>query len=179
MEGVRRDEELKVGRLLTGSAFLIFALSLAPGLFGARLGELEAYIPQPMESASVSASSEGKLQWRKNDLEGALQQAKAENKRVLVAFTGYACTNCHWMKANLFTQAEVAAVMKEFVLVELYTDGTDAASEANQKKQNELFQSVAIPFYAVMDGEGQVKGSLAGLTKEPGRFIQFLKDGQA
>ena len=52
---------------------------------------------------------------------------------VFVNFTGYACTNCHWMKANMFTRPEIADAMNNFVLVELYTDGTDAASEANQK----------------------------------------------
>ena len=69
----------------------------------------------------------------KNDLQGALARAKSENKRVFVAFTGYACTNCHWMKANMFTRPEMAEAMSQFVLVELYTDGTDAASDTNQK----------------------------------------------
>ena len=41
----------------------------------------------------------------KNDLEGALAEARARNKLVLVNFTGYSCTNCHWMKANMFHAA--------------------------------------------------------------------------
>jgi len=28
-----------------GMAFLVFALSLAPGMFGAKLGALDAYVP--------------------------------------------------------------------------------------------------------------------------------------
>ena len=69
----------------------------------------------------------------KNQYRGALDRARREGKLVLVNFTGYACTNCHWMKANMFTRPEIAAAMKDFVLVDLYTDGNDAASEANQE----------------------------------------------
>ena len=50
---------------------------------------------------------------------------------MLVDFTGYACTNCHWMKANMFTRPEIESEMEKFVLVELYADGDDATSEAN------------------------------------------------
>ena len=35
LEGIRADEEVSLPRLLTASAFLIFALSLVPGMFGA------------------------------------------------------------------------------------------------------------------------------------------------
>lgn len=177
MEGIRRDEEVKPGRLLMGILLLGFSISLLPGMFGSRLGELEAYIPAPSE---VSASPAGGVaergaKWMKNDFAGAIAQAKAENKRVLVAFTGYACTNCHWMKANMFTRPEIAETMRDFVLVELYTDGTDAASEQNQQRQDKLFQTVAIPYYAIFDADEKVTGSLAGLTKDPQEFLKFLK----
>jgi thiol:disulfide interchange protein DsbD len=45
MEGIKPDEHVGTGRALTASAFLIFALSLVPGMFGGRLGELDAYVP--------------------------------------------------------------------------------------------------------------------------------------
>ena len=66
------------------------------------------------------------LVWMKNQYREALARARAEGKLVFVNFTGYACANCHWMKANMFTRPEIAAAMKNFVLVELYADGTDA-----------------------------------------------------
>ena len=88
----------------------------------------------------------GELAWVENDLTAAFAKAKAEGKTVLVDFTGYACTNCHWMKANMFTKPEIAGVMKNMVLVDLYTDGTDAASQANQKLEEEKFQTIADSF---------------------------------
>ncbi|MCU1262103.1 MAG: Redoxin domain protein, partial [Bryobacterales bacterium] len=45
LEGVGKDEPLSLGRLLTGMAFVIFAITLAPGMFGGKLGELDAYVP--------------------------------------------------------------------------------------------------------------------------------------
>jgi thiol:disulfide interchange protein DsbD len=101
--------------------------------------------------------------------------ARQENKLVLVAFTGYACTNCHWMKANMFTRPEVAAAMKDLVLVELYTDGTDNVSERNQAFQEKRFSTIAIPYYALMDANERVVATFAGLTRNTSEFLSFLK----
>jgi thiol:disulfide interchange protein DsbD len=179
MEGIRHDETVGVGRMLGGAAFLIFAISLIPGMFGAPLGELDSYVPLAHEGSGIggSASSQQRagLTWMKNDLDGAIAKAKAENKRVLVAFTGYACTNCHWMKANMFTRPEVAEILSNFVLVELYTDGTDAASEANQKLQEAKFQTVAIPYYTIFDADQRVVATFAGLTRNSSDYLAFLR----
>ena len=35
-----------LGRLLTGMVFLVFAISLVPGMFGGKLGEFDAYVPR-------------------------------------------------------------------------------------------------------------------------------------
>ena len=179
LEGIKKDEQLGVGRLMVATLLLGFALGLVPGMFGARLGEIEAFIPAPAEGASAvsGGGSAASGKWIKNDLRTALATAKAENKRVLVSFTGYACTNCKWMKANLFTRPAVAGELARFVLVELYTDGTDAASEANQKLQEKLFRTVAIPYYAIFDGEEKVLATFAGLTKEEQAFLKFLAAG--
>lgn len=170
LEGIKPDDKLGVGRLLTAALLLVFSVSLIPGLSGGKLGELEAYVP---------AAAGAKSDWIKNDLDAALIAAKAENKLVLVNFTGYACTNCHWMKANMFPRPEIAAAMKDLVLVELYTDGTDPESEKNQELQNGMFQTVAIPFYAVLTPDRKVVASFAGLTKNEQQFLAFLRSGRA
>ncbi len=45
LEGIEADERLGAVRALIAAAFLIFALSLVPGMFGGRLGELDAWVP--------------------------------------------------------------------------------------------------------------------------------------
>jgi thiol:disulfide interchange protein DsbD len=174
MEGVKPEDRVGVGRLLVASAFLIFSVSLLPGLFGAPLGPLEAYVPPPGNSAVFGARAESQV-WLKDQYKEALAQAKQQNKLVLATFTGYACTNCHWMKANMFPRPEIASAVKDMILVELYTDGTDEASRENQQLQDRLFQTVAIPYYALMDGDGRVIASFPGLTRNPEEFLAFLK----
>ena len=176
LEGVEPGEHLGIGRLLTASAFLIFAFSLLPGMFGAPLGQLDAYVPAADVGAGGQASPDGQA-WMKNQLPQALDQAKKENKRVLVAFTGYACTNCHWMKANMWPRPEIADSMKNLVLVELYTDGTDKASEENQKFEDQKFQTVAIPYYAILDANGRVIAKLAGRSTDVKQVLEFVKSG--
>jgi thiol:disulfide interchange protein DsbD len=69
----------------------------------------------------------------------------------------------------------VAEAMSNFVLVELYTDGTDTASDANQQLQESQFQTVAIPFYAVFDADQRVVSKFAGLTRNAPDFLAFLR----
>ncbi len=167
LPGISAGQELGVSRLLIGMFLVVGALTLIPGMMGARLGEVEAYIPPPAGS--------GDLQWVENDLDGAFAQAKAGSKYVLVNFTGYACTNCHWMKANMFTKPEISGVMKNMVLVDLYTDGTDAASVANQKLEQEQFKTVAIPFYVLYDPNRNVVATFPkGLTRDSSEYLAFL-----
>ncbi|MGD0776715.1 MAG: cytochrome c biogenesis protein CcdA [Candidatus Solibacter sp.] len=175
LEGIKPDEHMGLGRLLSGIAFLIFAISLLPGMFGGKLGDLDAYVPLGTQSAGIGGSGgESALVWMKNQYREALDRARREGKLVLVDFTGYACTNCHWMKANMFTRPEIAAAMKNFVLVELYTDGTDAESEANQKVQLAKFHTVAIPYYAIVDADEKVLATFPGSTGDAAEYLAFL-----
>jgi thiol:disulfide interchange protein len=173
LEGIKRDDPLGVGRLLIAAAFLIFSVSLLPGMFGGSLGPVEAYVPQAALGPAGRAGMESQV-WLKNQYRESIERAKQENKRVLVTFTGYACTNCHWMKANMFPRPEIAAAVKDMILVELYTDGDDPQSRENQDLQEKTFSTVAIPYYALMDGDGKVLASFPGLTRNPQEFLAFL-----
>jgi thiol:disulfide interchange protein DsbD len=174
LEGIEPGDALGIGRLLTASAILIFAFSLLPGMFGVPLGELDAFIPVATSSPG-RASAEAGQTWMKNQYREALDQARQQNKLVLVSFTGYACTNCHWMKANMWPRPEIAEAMKDLVLVELYTDGTDKASEENQKLEDQRFQTVAIPYYAILDPDGKVLATLPGRSTNAQEVLAFVK----
>jgi thiol:disulfide interchange protein len=174
LEGVKADQTLGVARTLVGAAFLVLAVSLWPGMTCGKLGDLEAYIPACAEGSGGGGAAAMGPKWIKNDYQQALRLAREQNKLVFVNFTGYACTNCHWMKANMFPRPEVAAALDGYILVELYTDGTDAASEANQKLQEGKFNTVAIPHYAILDASENVLGNFVGLTKKQDEFIAFI-----
>ena len=175
--GDDESESVGAGRLGVGALFLVTAVSLIPGMFGGRLGEIEAYIPSPEYSGFQGSAFGGKPEaerWIKNDYEGALEIARQNGKNVLVSFTGYTCTNCHWMKANMFTRSEIAGELGNLVLVELYTDGADEASQANQALQLERFETVAIPYYAIIEPDGTVIAEFPGRTRDVEEFRGFL-----
>jgi thiol:disulfide interchange protein len=174
------DAPVGVGRLAAGALFLVFAVSLIPGMFGGRLGEIDAYVPSPGPSSVLAGAAAGggrpeAGQWIKDDFEGALALARESGKPLFVNFTGYSCTNCKWMKANMFTRPEVARVLDGMILVELYTDGVDDASEANQRLQLERYRTVAIPYYAIVSGDGETLAEFPGRTRDTNEFLAFLE----
>jgi thiol:disulfide interchange protein DsbD len=178
MEGIKKDERVGVARALIAALFLVFSISLVPGLFGARLGDLDAFIPETsggIFSQTGAQPGTASTNYFKNQLDAALTAARSQNKLVLVNFTGYACTNCHWMKANMFPRPEIQTALKDLVIVDLYTDGTDAESDKNQKFEDEKFGTVAIPFYAIITPDKRVIATFPQLTRNPREFLAFLE----
>jgi len=177
LEGIQPEDHLGVGRVLIAALFLMFSISLLPGLFGASLGNVEAFIPVQAKGVALlgGAVESAAPVWMKNQYKEALAKARAENKLVFINFTGYACTNCHWMKANMFPRPEINELLKDFVLVDLYTDGTDAPSEQNQQLEEKRFGTVAIPFYAIVDPDERTVATFPGLTRNASLFVTFLK----
>jgi thiol:disulfide interchange protein DsbD len=114
------------------------------------------------------------LHWILNDHATALAQATTSNRLVFIDFTGYTCTNCRWMEANMFARADVSKAMSRFVLSRLYTDGDGPVYEAQQKFQEDKFGTVALPLYAIVDGTGKTVRTFSGLTRSPSEFLRFL-----
>ncbi|MCO6512362.1 MAG: thioredoxin family protein, partial [Aridibacter famidurans] len=167
-------------RIIFAGLFLIVSGYLALGVFGQKLGELESFLPPKNAHSAFNllGDKENELVWIKNDLEGALQKARLENKRVFVDFTGYTCTNCRWMEANMFPRPEVKAELEKFILVSLYTDGDGEIYQRQQQYQEQTFKTVALPFYAVFDAQGDPLTTFPGLTRDPAEFVDFLRQSQ-
>lgn len=173
-----KPDRIGVPRLMAAIVSLSVSFYLLTGLFGAKLGELEAFLPPDIYGASLSSNSGGeRLEWMRNDYEAALARARAENKRLFVDFTGYTCTNCRWMEANVFPNPAVQAEFEKMVLVQLYTDGEGPVYEKNFQLEQDMFGTVALPFYAVIDGNGKPVATFAGLTRDVDEFVEFLKNG--
>ena len=165
-------------RLLASSGCLAFGLYLMTGLFGAPLGEWDAFFPPYGSYGEIAKirSGEPELTWR-DDYEAGLAEAKATNKPVFIDFTGYACTNCRWMEANIFPEKEVHALLKQFVRVQLYTDGRGEKYKHNRDLQEANFGTVALPLYAIMTPQGKEIAHFPGMTRNVDTFVSFLKQG--
>jgi len=171
--------ELRPAALIPLLAALVLAAWLGSGLTGRPLRQIEAFLPPsvPMSSSTVGRGTVPT--WMLNDYDGALRTARASGKLVFVDFTGYTCTNCRWMEANIFNRPDVGAELGQFVLARLYTDGEGEMYERQQSFQEQKFGTVALPLYAVVDSEGKVRATFTGLTRDPAEFIAFLHRGRA
>ena len=178
----RHDSPVKrIGplRIVFAAVFLGLSVYLTTGVLGRKLGELESFLP-PKNARSVFnilGDPNEELVWIVNDLEGALK-GNTQRRKIFVDFTGYTCTNCRWMEANMFVLPEVREEMNKFVLVSLYTDGEGAVYESQQRYQEATFGTVALPFYAILDVNGEPVATFPGLTRDPVEFIDFLKKAQ-
>ena len=94
---------------------------------------------------------------------------------MFVDFTGYTCTNCRWMEANIFPRPEIHAELQRYVRVQLFTDGTGKEHENNQRYQKDAFGTVALPLYAILDMNGNKIATFAGMTRKPEEFAAFLR----
>ncbi len=176
-----KPERIGAVRLLSAVLSLAISFYLLTGLFGAKLGELESFLPPDLGNSSASffkGKSGEELKWIENDLDKAVAQAKAENKKVFIDFTGYTCTNCRWMEANVFPKKEVEAEMSKYVLARLYTDGDGERFQQQQQYQEKNYQTVALPYYAILNGDGKTVSTFPGLTRNTQEFIDFLQKAQ-
>ena len=169
-------------RLGFAGGFVVLGIWLTLGLDGRPLGEIESFLPPRFEDTPAGALAMAErgeehdgLHWYQNDLDGALAAARESGNRVFIDFTGYTCTNCRWMESNMFTIPEVSEQLERFVLARLFTDGEGEVYEDQMDYQKEKFGTIALPLYAVLDGEGETIATFLGLTRDREEFLDFLK----
>jgi len=161
-------------RYWVGAAVAVVAgVFFASGIGGRRLGEAEAFLPPAGSGASGIVRSR-ELIWRIDDYEGALAEARATGRPVLIDFTGYTCTNCRWMEANMFPREDVRAQLGRFVRVRLFTDGRTERDREQQLFEQGRFNTVALPLYAIIDASGTPERTFLGMTRSAAEFIRFL-----
>ena len=142
---------LTVTRLFFAIAALSFTVYMVPGLWGAPLNGISAWIPEMKTQDFKLNSSEGLLRQTENatgyspeiapkkytdilesevpgvttffDMDEGLAAAKKLNKPVMIDFTGHSCANCRKMEKEVFSDAEVMRrLQQDFVVVSLYVD---------------------------------------------------------
>ena len=186
LHGEKKPESITTGRLLISMPFLLFSFYLIPGLLGASLGTWDAWLPARQATdvsvvQSISMRGGGGVEessmWSDN-YEASVEAAIAENRPLFIDFTGYTCTNCRAMEANVFPRQNIVDRFGQMELVKLYTDG-GANGPANQQFQFEMTGTLALPTYVVVDPHtGQVLDQLIGYTRVD-NFQEFLDRGIA
>jgi thiol:disulfide interchange protein DsbD len=150
------DSELKsisVPRLFLAIIVLSFTTYMVPGLWGAPLKSISAFLP-PQSTQDFDLSNPGITNNKVNeaptgshkyadlfdkpkgfdpyfDYEEGIAYAKKMHKPVMIDFTGHACVNCRKMEANVWPDKQVyQRITQDYVLIQLYVDDkTDLAKE--------------------------------------------------
>ena len=151
----RRGEKCEYRRTMKTFLSLILTLALSSMAFGAKEGWLD-------------------------DLEKAKAQAKAENKKILLDFTGSDwCGWCKKLDKEVFSQTawrDYAA--KHFVLVEVDFPHGFQLPEATKKQNDQLAKKFAIqgyPTIVITSASGTKRGELGYVEGGPEAFIKALK----
>lgn len=175
-------QSVGAGRLLFASAFLGISLYMLPGLFGAPLPGIDAWLPPAQATEAGSGVFSGRADdepvWSE-DIDAAFEEAQNIRRPVFIDFTGYTCANCRQMETGVFREESVASMLRnDFVLLRLYTDARDTG-RALREYQIALAGTVALPTYVIADPySGALLHRHSGVASVS-EFAEFLQQGAA
>lgn len=195
-------EKPNKGKILLGLITLAFVIYMIPGLTNTESANLKLLsgFPPPLFYSVYDKETDGPLGLEVyKDFEEGVAAAKAQNKPILLDFTGLACVNCRKMEEQVWSEPEVFEVMKEdYVLISLYVDDRKELSE--EEKFNYLkpkggvkeirtvgdkwatfqtlnFRNNSQPFYVVLDENKNLLNKPIGYTPDPDEFLNWLQEG--
>lgn len=167
-------------RILSATAFGTLTLWLAMGLWDKPLGELDAFLPPRdyyelivKRPSTSDKAARDQLSWH-DQLAPALAEAQQRQRPLFIDFTGFTCTNCRWMEANLFVHPEVRQLLEQMVRVRLFTDRRTEPYISNKRFQQERFGTVELPFYVLLRPDTTVIAT-TGFTRSAEAFADFLR----
>ncbi|MGY4385813.1 thiol:disulfide interchange protein [Pedobacter sp. UYP24] len=210
---------VSVPRLFLAIFSFAFSIYMIPGLWGAPVSVLSGLAP-PMntqdfilsgnDNSPVSAKDSGfptsvkyDTVFKKPvgftpffDLDEGLAYAKKVNKPVMIDFTGWACVNCRRMEDNVWVKPQVANLIKQYVLIQLYVDErkikmpadkvhyskilrhkTDDLGWWNGDFQASRYNTNSQPFYVLTSQDLEPMVKPMGAIFDVAEYVQYLQSG--
>jgi len=152
---------LTVTRSLFAITALVFALYLLPGMWGAPLNGMGAFVPpmgtQDFVIGAGGGSSDQAVHTNRNkyakefekyepevvkkngmntyfDYDEALKASKEQGKPIMLDFTGITCVNCRKMETEVWSNPEVFNSMKnDFIVASLFCDARQVALPVSEQ----------------------------------------------
>ena len=181
--------------------FLSFAIYLSPALLpdGSNKAKLLSGFTPPSFYSVYPKTSDCPLGFQCfKDFESGLEFAKANNKPILLDFTGWACVNCRRIEENVWTEPEIFNLINDnYVLISLYVDDRKELKEDEKitlkyksGKTKEIttigeksatfqalnFKSASQPFYVLLDTDLKILNSPIQYTSKE-VYKTWLEEG--
>ena len=128
------------------------------------------------------------------DLQEALEYSKTAGKPVFIDFTGAACVNCREMESRVFSDSQIKDILNnKFVFVSIYGDVKTEVAQSdwvtlpngkvlkslgkiNTNFIMEKYKVNAMPYYIIVDAEGNQVVEPRGYNLDKDAFKKFLED---
>ena len=195
-------QKLGKGRLTTGILVVAFVIYLIPGLTNTKWANLKLLsgFPPPMFYSLYEKASECPLDLNcRKDLDEGIALAKAENKPILLDFTGWACVNCRQMEEQVWSKSEVYDMLSDnYVIISLYVDdrrelskekqfdflrpnGTVKTIETKGDKWTALqttnFEDNSQPYYVLLNSEMELLNATNAYEPNAEAYLEWLQTG--
>ncbi len=189
----KADSSIGVFRFFLALVSLSFAMYLVPGLWGAPLKGVSAFVP-PLFTQDFNLYDRSFVEY--DNYDAGMEAARREGKPVLIDFSGYGCVNCRKMEGAVLDNENVHAMIADnFVVIKLMVDEKKALPEPmvveeNGRKvtldtygdkwsylQRYKFNANAQPYYVILGPEGQLLSGPFSYDENIPRFTEFLERG--
>lgn len=188
------DGHVGITRFFMALVSLAFSVYLLPGLWGAPLKGVSAFVP-PLFTQDFNLYAGGQFR-EYDDYDQAMAFAAESGRPVLVDFSGYGCVNCRKMEGAVFDTEEIASVIREnFILVKLMVDDKtplpdpytvdDAGKsirittvgEKWSYLQRHKFAANSQPYYVMLDNDGRPLATPYYYDESVAKFAEWLRSG--
>lgn len=189
----KADSSIGVFRFFLAMISLSFAAYLVPGLWGAPLKGVSAFVP-PLFTQDFNLYGHEFVEY--DDFDEGMAVAAKEGKPVLIDFSGYGCVNCRKMEGAVLDNADVHAMIENnFVMIKLMVDEKKplpepVTVEEYGKKitletygdrwsylQRYKFNANAQPYYVIVNDRGELLSGPFSYDENIPKFVKFLEKG--
>ena len=187
------DSSIGVTRFFLALGSLSFAVYLLPGLWGAPLKGVSAFVP-PLYTQDFNLYGNSFHEY--DDYEQGMAVAAREGKPVLVDFSGYGCVNCRKMEGAVLDNENVKAMIADnFTVIKLMVDEKKSLPEPIMVEENGRtvtldtygdkwsylqrykFNANAQPYYVILSPDGRLLSGPFSYDENIPRFTSFLEAG--
>ncbi|PQJ80998.1 hypothetical protein BTO18_12060 [Polaribacter porphyrae] len=196
-------KKLSNGRIFTGIVVIVFVIYLIPGLTNTKYANLKLLsgFPPPIFYTLYDKTSEYPLNLNcYKDLNEGITVAKAENKPILLDFTGWTCVNCRKMEEQVWSKSKIYKILKQdYIIISLYVDDNQKElpkdSQFNYLRANGTVKNIKTygdkwtalqttnfhnnsqPFYALLNTNMELLNTTSAYEPNSEYYYLWLKTG--